>query len=373
MAAAILQRLTLQRGALDEQETRAKASVETLKNRVRQLSSDLEREAGLNRDAGDTIARLDWEIAQLVKASEGHDDRLAEAADAAREAAGTLGHREGTLSQATEDAARLAARYQSTQRLLADCRTTIAKAEAETERALSAAEGAEQALSAAGTAFVAAEAAQEAAVALAAQTEEALLSAEEARAATQSREAEARAARSAAEGEANAIRAEVAALAKLVAREAQAGSQLLDRLTVEPGYEAALGAALSDDLRAPEMTGAARSGWTVLEQYDPPQALPAGVLPLATHVGAPAVLDRRLAQTGLVDAADGARLQGLLLPGQRLVVAAGRSVAVGRVPVRGGGCAISRRIAAAAVEPPCAVEARSGGGGGAGVWGGASA
>ncbi len=319
VAAAILQRLVLQRASIDEQETRARQSVETLKGRIRQLSSDMEREEALNRDAGETTARLDWEIGQLVKAAEGHDERLAAAAETAREAAAALGHREGTLSQATEDAARLGARHQSTQRLLADCRTTIGKAEAETTRAEQAATAADLALSNAAGAFVAAEAAQGEAASLAEEAEERLLSAEEARAATQTREAEARAARSSAEGEANAIRAEVAALAKLVAREAQAGSQLLDRLTVEPGYEAALGAALTDDLRAPEIAISARSGWVALDQYDSPQALPQGAAPLATHVGSPAVLDRRLAQTGLVAAADGPGLQAQLLPGQRLV------------------------------------------------------
>jgi chromosome segregation protein len=319
VAAAILQRLVLQRASIDEQETRARQSVETLKGRIRQLSSDMEREEALNRDAGETTARLDWEIGQLVKAAEGHDERLAAAAETAREAAAALGHREGTLSQATEDAARLGARHQSTQRLLADCRTTIGKAEAETTRAEQAATAADLALSNAAGAFVAAEAAQGEAASLAEEAEERLLSAEEARAATQTREAEARAARSSAEGEANAIRAEVAALAKLVAREAQAGSQLLDRLTVEPGYEAALGAALTDDLRAPEIAISARSGWVALDQYDSPQPLPQGAAPLATHVGSPAVLDRRLAQTGLVAAADGPGLQAQLLPGQRLV------------------------------------------------------
>jgi chromosome segregation protein len=319
VAAAILQRLTLQRASIDEQEARARASVETLKGRIKQLSSDMDREEALNRDAGETTGRLEWEIAQLVKAAEGHDDRLTAAAEVARQAAADLGHREGSLSQATEDAARLGARHQSTQRLLADCRTTIDKAEAEATRAEQAAAAADQALTAAAAAFAAAEQAQVAATRLAADAEAALQLAEEARAATQSREAEARAARSSADGEANAIRAEVAALAKLVAREAQAGLQLLDRLTVEPGYEAALGAALADDLRAPEVAGAARSGWVPLEQYDRPQPLPAGASALASHVGSPAVLDRRLAQTGLVDAADGPRLQASLLPGQRLV------------------------------------------------------
>ena len=135
----------------------------------------------------------------------------------------------------------------------------------------------------------------------------------------QTREAEARAARSAAEGEANALRAEVAALARLVDRESHAGSQLLDHLTVEPGYEAALGAALSDDLRAPEVAADAASGWVTLPEYDDTAPLPAGAGPLAPHVGAPAVLARRLSQVGLVDRADGPRLQADLRPGQRLV------------------------------------------------------
>ena len=319
VAGAILQRLLVQRAAIDDEDTRARQTAEALKNRIAQLSADMEREAGLNRDAGETIERLEWELAQLAKASEGQDDRLAEATEAAREAAAHLGHREGALSEATEDAARLAARHQSTQRLLADCRTTIDKAEAETARARAAAEQAEAALAAASEAEALAAEAQEDAIALAEEAEETLAAAEEARAETQSREAEARAARSAAEGEANAIRAEVAALAKLVQREAQAGSQLLDHLSVEPGYEAALGAALADDLRAPEIDAAARSGWVALPPYDDSATLPQGSQPLAPHVGAPAVLDRRLSQTGLVAAADGPRLQPLLQPGQRLV------------------------------------------------------
>ena len=319
IAAAVLQRLTLQRDALGDLEVRALATIDTLKARILQLSRDMEREAGLNRDAGETIERLDWEVAQLLKVSEGHDERLSEAAEAAREAAAVLGDREGRMSQATEDSARLAARHQSAQRLLADNRAVLDRAEGEAARARDAVAAASDAQDAAAEAFVGAEEAQEAAAALAEAAEGALLSAEEARAETQGREAEARAARSSAEGEANAIRAEVAALAKLVAREAQAGTQVLDRLVVEPGYEAALGAALADDLRAPEVEGVARSGWVLIDQYAEPLKLPEGAAALATHVGAPAVLARRLKQIGLVAAGDGARLQAMLLPGQRLV------------------------------------------------------
>ena len=60
IAAAILQRLALQRDALGDQEARALAQIDALKGRIEQLSRDMEREAGLNRDAGEVIERLDW-------------------------------------------------------------------------------------------------------------------------------------------------------------------------------------------------------------------------------------------------------------------------------------------------------------------------
>ncbi len=36
----------------------------------------MDREAGLNRDAGETIARLEWEQAQIAKAHDGQEARL---------------------------------------------------------------------------------------------------------------------------------------------------------------------------------------------------------------------------------------------------------------------------------------------------------
>ncbi len=319
IAGAVLQRLTVQRDALNDQEARARQTIDTLRGRIEQLARDMEREAGLNRDAGETIARLEWEQEQLAKAHEGHDERLAEAQEAAREAASLLSEREGALSERTEDVARLAARHQSAQRLLMDTRFTLDKAEVEAARARETVDAAAEAQETAAEAHEAALVAQEDAIALAEATEEALAQAEEARAEVQSREADARAARSAAEGEANALRAEVAALARLVEREAQAGSQLLDRVEVEPGFEAALGAALSEDLRAPELDAGMRSGWAGLPDYDADQALPDGVHPLAAHVRVPDVLRRRISQIGLVGRDVGAALQASLRPGQRLV------------------------------------------------------
>jgi len=319
IASAVLQRLAVQRDTLADQEARAQATIDTLTNRINQLARDIERETGLNRDAGDTIERLEWEARELAKAGEGHQDALEAAANLARDAATVLQSREGDLSQLTEDVARLAARHGSAERLLDDNRKMQIKSEAEATKAQEAVRNSQTALDKAAADFAAAQVSETAAVAAAAMADDALLSAEEARAQTQSLEADARAERSEAEGEMNALRAEVGALAKLVERDTAEGGQILDRLQVEHGFEKALGAALADDLRAPQVDADGPSGWAVLGAYEQPQALPAGVTPLSEHVSVPEVLTRRMGQIGLVDPDEGPRLQAALLPGQRLV------------------------------------------------------
>ena len=94
---------------------------------------------------------------------------------------------------------------------------------------------------------------------------------------------------------------------------------VVESLAVEPGIETALGAALGDDLLQPT-DEAAPVHWETLPALTAPPALPEGVRPLSEAVrGAPA-LARRLSQVGVVaDAAQGARLQAQLAPGQRLV------------------------------------------------------
>jgi chromosome segregation protein len=319
IAAAILQRLMVQRDTLSDQENRARQTIETLQSRIEQLTHDITREAGLNRDAGETIERLEWEAGELKKASEGHEERLTEAETAAREAGSVLQAREADLSQLTEDVARLAARHHSAQRVLEDSRKTQTKAEIDAESARAAVAASQSALDKAGEDFSAAQTAEASATKAAQLADEHLIKTEASRAQTQTREADARAERSQAEGEMNALRAEVGALAKLVERDTAEGGQILDRLQVQQGFEKALGAALADDLRAPEVEEDGPSGWAVLPRYDREQPLPKGVTPLTQHVSVPDVLARRMGQIGLVDSDDGPRLQPLLNPGQRLV------------------------------------------------------
>ena len=319
VASAILQRLNVQRDSLNEQEAQAKDRIQTLENRIEQLLQDMERETGLNKDAGETIERLEWEARELAKATEGQDEKLATAQAAAQDAAGVLQDREAELSEKTEDVARLAARHQSAQRLFEDMKKTVERSEASAVTARQSAEEAEEKLSHVAQLLEEAKTRSETAVAAATQSEQALATIEQARSETQAREADARAERSEAEGETNAIRAEVTALAKLVERDTAEGGQIIDRLQVEKGFEKALGAALADDLRAPEVDVDGPTGWAVLPAYGHDQQLPDGVTALSQHVSVPDVLGRRMGQIGLVDADDGNRLQPLLKPGQRLV------------------------------------------------------
>ena len=319
VASAILQRLNVQRDSLNEQEVQAKERIQTLENRIEQLLQDMERETGLNKDAVETIERLEWEARELAKATEGQDEKLSYAQAAAQDAARVLQDREAEVSEKTEDVARLAARHQSAQRLFDDMKKTVERSEASAVAARQSAEEAEEKLSHVAQLLDEARTRSETAAAAAAQAEQALATIEQARSDTQSREADARAERSEAEGETNAIRAEVTALAKLVERDTAEGGQIIDRLQVEKGFEKALGAALADDLRAPEVDLDGPTGWAVLPAYGQDQQLPDGVTALSQHVSVPDVLGRRMGQIGLVDADDGNRLQPLLKPGQRLV------------------------------------------------------
>lgn len=319
IAAAILQRLQVQRDTLTDQERQAAQTIETLTNRIEQLGKDIDREMALNRDAGETIERLEWEAREIAKASEGQVEKLDAAATAAREAANVLSDRETQLSEQTEDVARLAARHQSAHRLLEDASKTLVRYEEEAQKAQASVAHASAAATNADTALVAAQTALTVATGQAEQADTALATAEAARSDAQTRESDARSALAEADGEANTLRAEATALSRLVDRDTSERGQLLDVVQVKSGYEKALGAALADDLRAPQIEDDEITGWAALPGYVQAQTLPDGIAALTSYVTIPDVLARRMSQVGLVDRDAGNALQSALKPGQRLV------------------------------------------------------
>ena len=119
------------------------------------------------------------------------------------------------------------------------------------------------------------------------------------------------------------LTAEAGALEQLLSGDSESSfAPVLDSVSVEPGYETALGAALGDDLTAP----LAEPGidhmryWRAQSGLDAGNSLPDTVESLATYVKAPAALARRLAATGMVaDFQTATALQPSLRDGQRLV------------------------------------------------------
>jgi chromosome segregation protein len=132
-----------------------------------------------------------------------------------------------------------------------------------------------------------------------------------------------------------ALESEERALASALAK--ADGDRAIAALTVAPGYERALAAALGDDLDAP-IGGTAARGWLGAEPQAGDPALPAGVEPLAPHVGGGGALARRLAQIGVVDADDGKPLA----VGQRIVTRDGQ--------LRRWDGYVARNVGAAAAE-----------------------
>ncbi|MEO2040093.1 MAG: chromosome segregation protein SMC, partial [Martelella sp.] len=94
---------------------------------------------------------------------------------------------------------------------------------------------------------------------------------------------------------------------------------VIENITVQGGFELAMAAALGEDLDAPDATDAAMH-WATIDPTTDDPALPDGVTALAKYVEAPALLNRRLWQIGIVDdEATGNFLAKNLKVGQRLV------------------------------------------------------
>ena len=318
-AAAELQRLTLARQTLEDEERRVGEARAAAEARLQQVEQDRLRETALAEDARAALEALAGERSGIEAAQSGEAEAQAAADGALRRAIAEAAERETELHRRTEEAAaqeaRRAALSHEAQEMaarrtrLAERRDDIAR-----QRAALEAEALPTGVVEAAVALVAAAEAEMARASAAVDgAEEALRRAEAAEQATRGPLEAAQARRQKLATEAQALNELLAATAS---REA---TPLIDTLRVETGYEAALGAALGDDLAAPLDPGAPIH-WTTLPPYDNPPDLPSEADPLANYVTAPPVLQRRLGQIGIVaDAETAERLRARLRPGQRLV------------------------------------------------------
>ena len=315
---AVLHRFKLEQENLEREAQRTEERRRELEARVEQFQRDKEREESLIAEAKESLARLEAEAASLDNtdklASEFEQTALAafDQTDTALKAA------EARLSELTTAAANARARRQSTEAQLRERKERLQKLErqllaleAQTREIIGRAPDASKLKATAdlGQQLMAEITAIEAQA----------IAAEEA---AQAADADAKAKTEVATEvglTAGRLKTEVETLTKLLKpADEDAPPPVLDDIKVSTGYELALAAALGDDLDAP-VSAEAPAHWRLNEATEADPPLPKGVEPLSSQVDAPPELKRRLKQIGVVRQTDGARLQGQLKPGQRLV------------------------------------------------------
>ncbi len=312
-AGAALHRLNVALQDLDREEARAKDRIAELDLRLKQFAADGEREAKLAADAEAALTRLASEEEGIRKEARESAGRRSGVDAKVAKADGELSAAEKIFSDLTTTLADLTAQrhqFENAAREQGERGARIATEIAEIERELAtlktadiaplsaAVEGAQAALTEAEAAAVAAEAAH-----------------------TNAR-ADLEAARAAlAESEKGVQRLETEAktLAQMLSLETRnLWPPVIDHVSVDKGYEKALGAALGDDLDAP-VDATAPMHWSKVPADAADPELPKGVTALSRFVKAPAQLARRLAQIGVVERDAGAKLAVALKSGQRLV------------------------------------------------------
>ncbi|HEX4295853.1 MAG TPA: chromosome segregation protein SMC [Rhizomicrobium sp.] len=319
---ASLHRLVVERDALDAEEARARETAEGLRLRIVQTDQDNERERAHDHDAAAALDTLSGETAELEAAAARGADELVAADDQAIELSDALAECERMLERLTAELAEWNAGKASQERardvasaLAETSGHQLSEAETRLEQAMAGIIDVPDVLLAQSATELARDRADAARLALT-EARQALENAERA-------EAEARHPLEDAERQTQMLAAEAKALADLLQPEGQGlWPPMVDAVTVQPGYEGALAAALGDDLHAP-LDEAAPHHWRDLGTFDASAPLPDGAKALKEFVAAPSALDRRLTMTGVVFPDQGAALQKQLLPGQRLGSARG--------------------------------------------------
>ncbi|HVJ53851.1 MAG TPA: chromosome segregation protein SMC [Aliidongia sp.] len=307
-------------GLLEAEEKRLDQLLREQRQRLNQIEQDLGREKQLGTEADAMSARLVAERAELTSQQAGEAVEQQQASSLLATAKSAVAELESAVATATAlTGAREAERTALLRRIAGleerwtKLRRTVAEASARLGE-LDLSRIPPERLGKAAADVTAAEAALVEARAAVEHAQQAVKTAQE-------EEQTARLAWQEAERRHVKLGAEIDGLRSVVAAGERKGSApILDKISVEPGLEAALGAALGEDLMA-ALDASAAIHWAELpEEAEPPAALPEGAVPLAGSVEAPGRLQRRLRRIGIVaDAATGKALQASLRPGQRLV------------------------------------------------------
>jgi len=317
VAGALLHRATLERDRLDMAEQAAKAEVDRLKAEVARINADIEREGRMAADAQreldritSDLTRLKAEIAAAPERTPELERAVAETEEARRQADAEVERLAGTLAAVEARANAESARKRDAEARLT--RITAQRDQAKREReALGPLEtpeiaAAEKALADAQAELVAAR--------------EAVEAAETARADAARAEQDARTKARELEDSLGRLQTEARGLAQLLVTGKRDYAPALDRVSADKGYEAALAAALGDDLDA-ALDTAAPAHWAGAAVA--PHSWPDGVTSLADHVQGPEQLAARLAYCGVTGRDRIADLARSLPRGARLVTKEG--------------------------------------------------
>jgi chromosome segregation protein len=312
-AGAALHRLNIALQELDREEARAKDRIVELDLRLVQFAADTEREQRLAADAEQAIARLAAEEETIRLEARESAGRRSGIDAKVSEADAELGAVEKVFTELTTALADLTAqrnRFENAAREQSERITRISSEIGAIERELATLQGTET---------VALSAAVEGTQAALTEAEAAAIAAEAAHNVARAELEIAREASAESEKRVQRLETEGKTLSKMLSLETRSlWPPVIDHISVQKGYEKALGAALGDDLDAP-VDRSSPMHWTEVTSEAGDPALPDGVEPLARYVKAPAQLARRLAQIGVVERDAGTRLAAALKTGQRLV------------------------------------------------------
>ncbi|MFM9844067.1 MAG: chromosome segregation protein SMC [Dongiaceae bacterium] len=318
-AAAELQRLTIAREALNQEEARVNAARTEAGQRLTQALGDIGRAGALIEDAKANDSRLQGEHDELTAAATAEADAASTAGEEVTAAQAAVDASEATLSGLLNDIASGEALERATRQRVAELEDRLERLRrraadiAEERTKLEAASTDHTALDVARRALAERQTDLDGLQNQAAGLEQARAAATQAETSSRGRWQQL------AESRAQ-LSAEQRTLAKLLtANQSDLWPPILNDVTVAAGYEAALGVALGDDLTASAAAGALIR-WEVLPPLETALPLPEGAVPLSQFVQGHTALQRRLRQIGVVETeAEGNRLAASLAQGQRLV------------------------------------------------------
>jgi len=317
-AAAQVHKLALLGENLAAEEERLKKAQQQLEDRKSQISSDMQREKNLEKDAAEAVRKLREECVRLEAESIEDEPKLDQLSTSIQTRQTSVRTLQGKLDAMTEAYASEKARHTARQQQLDTARHSLKRhqeklATLTKEKLVLAADL--KTLDQTNTLSQEIAAAVQKSVDLAEKLEKAEAESQ----AADGEERKAREALNISEKETAAIEAEIRALASLLVQDEGDWTPVAEHLTVKAGYETALGAALGDDLDA-STNPAASAIWAERTPSTSLSSFPKHIKTLDVFVSGESALTARLSQIAVVDTIEeGEKLKNALECGQRLV------------------------------------------------------